>query len=102
MLSQRERVRLDHMLDHTREAIALTRGKTRKDLDRDRVLSLALVRLPEIVGEAAGRVSKEVCARHPEIPWPESSACATGLSTDTVRWTRMFSGRSSPTICQRS
>jgi len=35
------------------------------------VLSLALVRLLEIVGEAAGRISKQVCACHPEIPWPE-------------------------------
>jgi uncharacterized protein with HEPN domain len=29
------------------------------------------VRLLEIVGEAAGRVPQEVCARHPEIPWPQ-------------------------------
>jgi uncharacterized protein with HEPN domain len=71
MLNQRDRVRLDHMLEHAREAITLTRGKSRADLDRDRVLSLALVRLLEIVGEAAGRVSEEVHARHPEIPWPE-------------------------------
>ena len=71
MLSQRDRIRLDHMLEHAREAIKLTRGKSRTDLDSDRVLSLALVRLLEIVGEAAGRVSKEVYACHPEIPWPE-------------------------------
>lgn len=71
MPSRRDHDRLDHMLEHTREAITLTQGKTRADLDRDRVLSLALVRLLEIVGEAAGRVSKEACARHPEIPWPE-------------------------------
>ncbi len=71
MFSRRDRVRLDHMLDHAREAITLTRGKTRADLDSDRLLSLALVRLLEIVGEAAGRVSKEECALHPEIPWPQ-------------------------------
>jgi uncharacterized protein with HEPN domain len=71
MLSQRDRVRLDHMLDHTREAITLTQGKTRTDLDDDRVLSLALVRLLEIVGEAAGRVSEETRALHPEVPWPQ-------------------------------
>jgi uncharacterized protein with HEPN domain len=71
MLSQRDRVRLDHMLKHAREAITLTCGKSRADLDRDRVLSLALVRLLEIVSDAAGRVSEEVCARHPEIPWSQ-------------------------------
>lgn len=59
------------MLDHAREAVALARGKTRADLDSDRLLELALVRLLEIVGEAASRVPKEDCARYPDIRWPE-------------------------------
>jgi uncharacterized protein with HEPN domain len=59
------------MLDHAREAVALAEGKTRRDLDNDRLLELALVRLLEIVGEAASRIPKEECAKHPEIPWPE-------------------------------
>ena len=71
MPSQRDRVRLDHMLEHAREVITLTQNKTRADLDSDRLLNLALVRLLEIVGEAAGRVSEEECAQHPEIPWPQ-------------------------------
>ena len=62
-------IRLRHMLDHAREAIALMQGKTRSDLDDDRVLSLALVRLLEIVGEAAGRVPAEERSLYPEIPW---------------------------------
>lgn len=62
---------LRHMLDHAREAASLAQGKTRADLDSDRLLNLALVRLLEIVGEAAGRVPKEVCEQHPEIPWPQ-------------------------------
>jgi uncharacterized protein with HEPN domain len=41
------------MLDHSREAMAMARGKTRRDLDHDRKLNLSLVRLLEIVGEAA-------------------------------------------------
>ena len=64
-------IRLRHMLDHAREAIALAEGKTREDLDRDRLLELALVRLLEIVGEAASRVPKEESAMYPEIPWPQ-------------------------------
>ncbi len=39
------------MLDASREAIALARGKTRQDLAEDRILELALTRLVEIVGE---------------------------------------------------
>jgi len=64
-------VRLQHMLDHAREAVAMVQGKTRADLDMDRVLNLALVRLLEIVGEAGGRVRKDVRARYPEIPWAQ-------------------------------
>ena len=62
---------LRHMLDHAREAVALAQGKTRADLDSDRLLELALVRLLEIVGEAASRVPGDECARYPEIPWPQ-------------------------------
>ena len=59
------------MLDHAREAIAMTSGKMRADLDADRQLNLALVRLLEIIGEAAARTSDEERERYSEIPWPE-------------------------------
>ena len=71
MLRPDDRVRLQHMLDYSREAIALLEGKTRPDLDRERLLQLGLVRLIEIVGEAAARVSGEAQARYPQIPWPQ-------------------------------
>jgi uncharacterized protein with HEPN domain len=71
MTKQINDIRLRHMLDHAREAVALAEGKVRQDLDDDRLLELALVRLLEIVGEAASRVPKEECVRYPEIPWPE-------------------------------
>lgn len=71
-MSERSRtVVLRHMLDHAREAVALAAGKSRADLDTERLLNLALARLLEIVGEAAGRVPKELCALHPEVPWPQ-------------------------------
>jgi len=55
-MSRREGdVRLRHMQDHAREAIAMARAKTRADLDTDRQLNLSLVRLLEIVGETASR-----------------------------------------------
>ena len=64
-----DRLRLQHMLDAGREALRFTRGKTRDDLDRDRVLALALVKLIEIVGEAASRVTAERQRASPDIPW---------------------------------
>ena len=63
-------VRLRHMLDYAREAVALARGKSRSDLDADRVLNLALVQLVTMIGEAANRVSRDKQARYSEIPWP--------------------------------
>jgi len=59
------------MLDHAREILTLMRGKALQDLERDRVLELAVTRLLAIVGEAAGHVSEKCRADHPEIPWAE-------------------------------
>jgi len=63
--------RLRHMLDHAVEVRQMVRGRSRTDLDQDRQLNLALVRLMEIIGEAAGRVSRETCESEPGIPWPD-------------------------------
>jgi uncharacterized protein with HEPN domain len=64
-------VRLRHMLEHAREAVALIQGKSRPDLESSRLHTLALIRLIEIVGEAASRVSKATQSLHPQIPWPQ-------------------------------
>ena len=64
-------VRLQHMLEHAREAVAMIEGKGRADLRRERMLELALVRLIEVVGEAAARVSPEGQAKYTSIPWPQ-------------------------------
>jgi uncharacterized protein with HEPN domain len=75
------------MLEHSREAIGLVSGRTRQNLDTDRVLSLALVRLLEIIGEAAAGVSADARAKHPEIPWFEIVGLRNRLSAGTTRWT---------------
>jgi uncharacterized protein with HEPN domain len=48
-----------HMLDHAKEAVGLLAGKEKADLYRSRVLELAIVKLVEIVGEAANRLSTD-------------------------------------------
>lgn len=65
------KVSLQHMLDHALEAVAMVKGKTRTDLDKDRQLNLALVRLLEIIGEAATRIPKEDQFRYSDISWSE-------------------------------
>ncbi len=62
-------VRLRHMLDAAQKAIAFTQGCTRTDLDKDEKLTLSLVRLLEILGEAAKSVSNQCREANPSIPW---------------------------------
>jgi len=66
-------VRLQHMLDNAREAVAMIEGKGRSDLRRERMLELSLIRLIAVVGEAAARVTDEGQAKYPSIPWRPSS-----------------------------
>jgi len=66
-----DRTRLQHMLDHALEAVEMIRDRSRADLDSDRKLNLSLVRLVEITGEAAARVSLAERARYPGIPWDD-------------------------------
>ena len=56
-------VSLRQMRDHAHEVAELVRGRNRGDLDSDRLLALAIVRLLEIIGEAAARVPGEERAR---------------------------------------
>ncbi len=59
------------MLDHAQEAEDLVAGKDKTELQHNRVLELALIRLVEIVGEASAKVSSETQAKYPSIPWPQ-------------------------------
>jgi uncharacterized protein with HEPN domain len=71
-MSKRDfRIALQQMRDHAPEACQLARKATRSDLDSNRTLSLALVRLLEIVGEAANRVPIVIRERHPHVPWSQ-------------------------------
>jgi len=72
MPSHDDQVRLRHMLDYAREAVALIANRTRADLDGERILQLALVRLIEVIGEAAARASAECRERYPHIPWAQA------------------------------
>lgn len=62
---------LRQMLDHSREVVLLAHGRTRADLDNNKLLNLSPVRLLEIVGEAATRMPPEDRARYPKIPWTQ-------------------------------
>ena len=61
--------RIHHMLEAALKAVEFAKGQSRADLDADEKLTLSLVHLLEILGEAARKVSKDFCQQHPEIPW---------------------------------
>ncbi len=49
-------------------------GGTRANLDADEMLTLALVRLLEIIGEASCNISAEIRLAHSDIPWRQMAA----------------------------
>lgn len=64
-----DNTRVKHILEAANEAISFTKGKVRQDLDNDRKLSLSLIRLLEVIGEAANGLSDSFRENHPVIPW---------------------------------
>jgi uncharacterized protein with HEPN domain len=71
MPNEQDIVRLRHMLDAAKKIVEYTDSIQRDDLNRDEKLALALVRLLEIVGEAAKAVSADFRLNNPQIPWRE-------------------------------
>jgi uncharacterized protein with HEPN domain len=58
------------MLEADEAAKAFLTGRSRADLDSDRMLMFAVVRAIEVVGEAANHVSDDGRALLPSLPWP--------------------------------
>ena len=66
-----DEVRLLHMLDAAKEALSFVQGRSRSELDENRMLVLSLVKDVEIIGEAAYRISAESRGDLPSIPWAD-------------------------------
>ncbi|MBN2377329.1 MAG: DUF86 domain-containing protein [Sedimentisphaerales bacterium] len=62
-------VRIRHIVDAAQEAVEFVEGRRREELDSNRMLNLSLVRLLEIIGEAARGISEEFRQEHAELPW---------------------------------
>jgi uncharacterized protein with HEPN domain len=71
-MSENDRIRLLHIVDAAKESIEFVRDRQRRDLETDRMLTLALVKEIEIVGEAADHLSPEFLAAAPQIPWSKA------------------------------
>ena len=89
-------IRIRHMLDAVREAMAFAAGRDRSDLDTDRMLLLSLVKCVEILGEAASRVSERLRLHFPVSPGGTSWPCATVSFTAISILTRISYGAPRP------
>jgi len=66
-----DRDRLVHMLEATEDALRFASGRSRADLDEDRMLLRALLQCIEVIGEAASRTGPAGRARAADLPWRE-------------------------------
>ena len=66
---QHDLIRLRHMLAAAKEAMEFVAGKTRMDLEKDRLHLLAIIKSIEIIGEAASKVTETFKTENSNIPW---------------------------------
>jgi uncharacterized protein with HEPN domain len=69
MLDETDIIRLRHMLEAAEAAVKFIEGQKRNELDTNRMLSFALVRAIEIIGEAASKTTQTCREAFPDIPW---------------------------------
>ena len=66
---ERDPAYLLDMLNAAREVVALSAGLTEEQFRQSKLHQYALVKLIEIIGEAARAVSETTKTVHPEVPW---------------------------------
>ena len=66
---QHDLIRVRHMLAAAKEAMEFAAGKTRMDLEKDRLHMLAIIKSIEIIGEAASKVTETFKTENSNIPW---------------------------------
>ncbi len=68
---EKDLVRLKHMLESAEAVLSFAKNKKRTDLDKDRLFLFGVLRALEVLGEAAGQVSKKTQAQFPDVPWKQ-------------------------------
>jgi uncharacterized protein with HEPN domain len=72
-MSPPDDIRIRHMIEAAERAVSFSEGRERSDLDENELLKFALVKLVEIVGEAAKLVSDETRRAMPQVAWMEAA-----------------------------
>ena len=85
MTEHDDRLPMHQMLEHAREAVEMIGERTLMELQTNRMFQLALLKLVEVVGEAARRVSPEGQTRYRDIPWRDAITTRNRLSHEYDR-----------------
>ena len=75
-------VYIHEMQDYAIEARDLAAGRSRSDLDEDRMFNLALTKLLELAGDKTRRVPDDFRARYPHVGWDETRGFRSRLALD--------------------
>ncbi len=78
-MENRDLIRFKHMLDSATAIFHFIDGKTHQEFNRDRMLSNAVIRELEVLGEAANHISKTTQKVFPELPWKQLIAMRNAL-----------------------
>ena len=64
-----DRERVQHMLQAAKDAMFFAEGRSREDLDDDRMFARAVLHAIQEIGEAAARVTTIGREQAPDVPW---------------------------------
>ncbi len=67
----RDRERLEHILEAIDRVLGFAEGKTKEELETDRMNFYGIVKNIEIIGEAAYKLTKAFRKEHAETPWDD-------------------------------
>ena len=65
----RDRDRLEHIVEAITNILDFADGKTKEELEADKLKYYGIVKNIEIIGEATYKLTRVFCNEHPETPW---------------------------------
>ena len=65
----KDRDRLEHIVEAIDCILEFAEGKTKEELESDKLKYYGIVKNIEIIGEAAYKLTQAFCRQHPETPW---------------------------------
>ena len=65
----RDRYRMEHIVEAITNILDFADGKTKEELEADKLRYYDIVKNIDIIGEAAYKLTHAFCREHPETPW---------------------------------